>query len=89
MNGIPSMAVSVGINAFNDLEEFAISVTSDYVDRVPVSVNYGTSASSGFSIIGRGEDNSKSSGVWPGEISRVGSSKSVYVPKDATHSTEI
>ena len=59
------MAVSVQINAFDDLEEFAISITSDYVDRVPVQFDYGTSASSGFSIIWSGEDNSKSSGVWP------------------------
>ena len=59
------MAVSVGINAFDNVEEFAISVTSDYVDGVPVSVDYGTSASSGFSIVRSGEDNSKSIGVWP------------------------
>ena len=69
------MAVSVGINAYDNLEEFAISVTSNYVDRVSVPVDYGAFACSGFSIIGSGEDNSKSSGVWPSEISRVGSSK--------------
>ena len=82
------MAVSVGINAFDNLEEFAISVASNDVDGVSVPVNYGTFACSGFSISGCGEDNSKSSGVRPGEISRVGSSKPVYVPKDATHSTD-
>ena len=65
MNRTSSMAVSVGINAFDNLEEFAISVTSVYVDGVTVPFDCGTSASSGFSIIGSGEDNTKSSGVWP------------------------
>ena len=48
------MAVSVGINAYDNLEEFAISVTSNYADGVSVSVNYGTFACSGFSISGCG-----------------------------------
>ena len=78
----------MGINAFDNLEEFAISVASNYVDGVSVSVDYGTFAGSGFSISGCGEDNSESSGVRPGEISRVGSFKFVYIPNDATHSTD-
>ena len=71
MNGTSSMVVSVGINAFENLEEFAISVASDDVDGVSVSVDYGTFAGSGFSISRCGEDNSKSSRVRPGEISSL------------------
>ena len=78
----------MGINAYDNLEEFAISVTSNYVDGVSVSVDYGTFACPGSSIIGSGEDNSKSSGVRPGEIPRVGISKFVYIPEDATHSPD-